>query len=100
MIYISWIALAIVCGALGDYRKVGGITAFFIALIFSPIVGFIVVALSERKQKKVKTVEFKNWQKYGPGRYIIESVHGDMVKLSGIPELVPKSELDQMSIRQ
>ena len=100
MIYISWFALALLCGIIGHSRKIGEAGAFFIALIFSPIVGFIVVALSERKaaKKKVKTVEFMPGGR--PGRYIIESVHGDMIKLQGIAELIPKYQLDQYSIRE
>ena len=54
------------------------------------------IALSD---KKTKTVKFLNWRERGDSRYVIESVHGDMVKLKGIPELVPKSELDRDSIK-
>lgn len=48
-----WIILAVVCAMIGNDRKIGGAAGFFIALLLSPIVGFIVVLLSEPK-KSVK----------------------------------------------
>ena len=99
MIYISWFVLALVCGIMGHGRKIGEGGAFLVALIFLPIVGFIVVALSERKLKKPKTVEFLHHPKY-QGRYVIESTHGEMVKLAGIAELIHMNELDRSSIQK
>ena len=101
MIYISWFVLALICGIMGNGRKIGEGGAFFIALIFSPIIGFIVVALSERKTKtkKVKTVEFLHHPTY-KGRYVIESTHGEMVKLAGIAELIHMNDLDRLSIQE
>jgi hypothetical protein len=49
MIVILWIILSIVCGVLGNDRSIGAVGAFFIALLLSPIIGFIVVFASDRK---------------------------------------------------
>jgi len=49
MIIIIWIFLCIIIAIGGSKRNIGGAGAFFISLFLSPIVGFIVVMLSEPK---------------------------------------------------
>lgn len=44
-----WIVLCVVSGWIGSSRRIGGITAFFLALFLSPLVGLIVALASERK---------------------------------------------------
>lgn len=60
MIYfILWIGLAFLCGKMGQDRNIGFGGALVIALIFSPIIGFIVVALSDYSKEEVITVAEK-----------------------------------------
>lgn len=44
--FIAWIVLALVCGLLGKSKKIGFWGAFFLSLILTPIIGFIVAILS------------------------------------------------------
>ncbi|MEJ6982195.1 hypothetical protein WG906_17145 [Pedobacter sp. P351] len=46
MIYFVYIVFAIVVGFIGDERKIGFWTAFLASLLFSPIIGFILVLMS------------------------------------------------------
>lgn len=48
-LFIIWIALTIVVTALGDQRKIGSLAAFFISLFLSPLIGFLAVLASKRK---------------------------------------------------
>ena len=50
VVFLLWILLAVVCGSLGRERKIGGTGAFIIAILFSPLIGFIVVFASSKKQ--------------------------------------------------
>ena len=47
VIIIIWIALCIVLGVAGSKRKIGGAGAFFISLFLSPLIGLIVVLVSD-----------------------------------------------------
>lgn len=47
-IAIIWIGLAIVIGNAGKARKLGGTSAFFCALFFSPLIGLIAVLASDK----------------------------------------------------
>ncbi len=49
MLFISWFILSIIVALLGDNKKIGIWAAFFISLIFSPLIGLIVVLVSDRK---------------------------------------------------
>jgi hypothetical protein len=63
MWFIAWFVLAIICGAVGNDRKIGGVAAFFIALLLSPIIGFIVVLISEPKHKPAQLQQQGNkWE--------------------------------------
>lgn len=50
MLAVIWFALSLVVSYLGESRRIGAIWAFILALVFSPIIGFLVVALSPVKQ--------------------------------------------------
>lgn len=47
--FILWIILTMVVTAIGDKRKIGSLGAFFISLFLSPLIGFLVVLSSKRK---------------------------------------------------
>lgn len=59
---IAWIVLSIICGMLGSERSIGGTAAFFIALLLSPIVGFLVVLAAERKSKPAPHQQGNKWE--------------------------------------
>ena len=50
-IFISWIILSFVAGAIGSDKSCGFWGAFIISLVFSPIIGFIVVIASGPSKK-------------------------------------------------
>jgi len=47
MLVIVWVLLAVLVGYWASQRGRSGIGAFFVSLILSPLVGFIVVALTK-----------------------------------------------------
>lgn len=49
VIVVLWIILALVIGGWGGNRKIGFAGAFFISLLFSPVIGLIVTAISAPK---------------------------------------------------
>ena len=46
--FFAWVILTFVVAALGSQRKIGGLASFFISLIFSPLVGILVVLSSTK----------------------------------------------------
>jgi membrane protease YdiL (CAAX protease family) len=48
-LFIIWIVLCFIIGHYGSKRKIGGTLAFLAAFLLSPLIGFIVVALSDKK---------------------------------------------------
>lgn len=51
MIYVfTWIVLALLVGALGSNRKIGFAVAFFLSIVLSPLIGFIITIVSKDKQ--------------------------------------------------
>lgn len=58
---ILWIVFAVICGVFGADKKIGAVGAFFIALLLSPIIGFIVVLASDSKTV-VTTSKWKQLQ--------------------------------------
>ena len=54
MIVILWILLSFFVGGVGDGRKITGLGAFAISLIFSPVIGLIFALLSDKKNVKCK----------------------------------------------
>ncbi len=55
LIIIYIVLLAIVTN-IGASRQIGGVAAFFIGLLLSPLIGFIVVAVSPKKEESPKTI--------------------------------------------
>ena len=53
---ILWIVLSIIIGIGGKRREIGGIRAFFISLLLSPLVGLVVILVSE-KQAPVTVID-------------------------------------------
>ncbi len=49
MIYLMWFILSIAIGFAGDQRKIGGVSAFFLSLFLSPLVGAIFTFTSKTK---------------------------------------------------
>lgn len=48
-IFLTWFILSLIVASAGDSRVIGFWAALFLSLFLSPLVGFIVVLLSERK---------------------------------------------------
>jgi len=48
---VFWLILCIILANAGSKRNIGGAGAFFISFFLSPLIGFIVVVVSEKKQK-------------------------------------------------
>ncbi len=62
-ILIFWIILSVFVGMLGSGRNIGFAGAFFISLLLSPIIGFIVTIISKDKDdEKHKDAVLKNQQ--------------------------------------
>lgn len=49
-VFIIWIILSGIIGSLGAERNIGGVPAFLISLLLSPLVGLIVVLVSDKKK--------------------------------------------------
>ena len=49
MIFFLWIVLSLIVGAYGGQRNIGFGGALILSLILSPLVGFIIAAVSQRK---------------------------------------------------
>jgi hypothetical protein len=50
MFYITWIALAIAVGLIGQNKKIGFGWSLFWSLILSPLIGLMIVLLSDKPQ--------------------------------------------------
>jgi len=51
MLVFIWIIIAFIIASYGGQRKIGFIVALLVSLILSPLIGFMCVVLSERKNK-------------------------------------------------
>lgn len=51
LILFLWFILSFIVAGLGDGRKITGLGAFAVSIIFSPLIGLIVVLLSDKKNK-------------------------------------------------
>lgn len=49
MVFVIWFVLSLVVSYLGESRKIGAIWAFLLSLVFTPIIGFLVVIASPVK---------------------------------------------------
>lgn len=52
MLIIPWFLLSIIIGIVGASRTTGFFGAFLLSLLFSPLIGLIIVAVSQRKSDK------------------------------------------------
>ena len=60
MIILAWIILSILVGSMGSSKTIGGTGAFFISLIFSPIIGLLfVIGSSEKVKGKIQKIDPK-----------------------------------------
>lgn len=50
--FLAWAFLSLIVGALGSDRKIGFFWALFFSLLFSPVVGILIVAFSDKKLSK------------------------------------------------
>lgn len=75
LIFISWVFLSLVVGAYGSSKNVsvGFLGSFIVSLLFSPIIGFIAVAVSKPDEKKL----IRSGMKKCP--YCAELVKGEAV---------------------
>ncbi|WP_411973372.1 SHOCT domain-containing protein [Sphingobacterium sp. Lzh-3] len=55
-IFIGWIILSFVAGAIGNERRIGFASAFFLSLFLSPLVGLICALASKSKSQ----IQFEN----------------------------------------
>jgi len=51
LIIVVYVALCVLIGFIGDKLEIGWAWAFFISFLFSPLIGFLVVAFSDRKHE-------------------------------------------------
>ena len=57
---VSWILLSFVVGSMGSGRSIGFIGAFLLSLIFSPIIGILIVIASDRVKEENGGTESKS----------------------------------------
>ena len=48
-----WIILTFVVAVYGGQRRIGGITTFFISLILSPVLGYIIALISGPSENRI-----------------------------------------------
>lgn len=71
-IFILWIVLSIVFGAIGSERKIGFAGAFFASLLLSPLIGLILTLTSAKRDYKkegAETLYSKASKKFNQGEY-------------------------------
>jgi len=52
---LFWIILSYIVAKLGSKKKIGGLSAFLVSIIFSPIIGLLVVIASGEKKEEQKS---------------------------------------------
>lgn len=55
--FIIWIFLALICGAIGSSRKMGFWGVFFVSLLLSPVVGILVAIFAKSKKDHLRELE-------------------------------------------
>jgi tetratricopeptide (TPR) repeat protein len=60
VVVLGWLILCFIIASLGSQKKIGGVAAFFVALIFSPIIGFIVVLASSNNNSQNTVIAYQN----------------------------------------
>lgn len=98
-----WIILALVVGAVADNRKLGFAGGFFIALLLSPLIGFIIAAFSDKKVKQDPILNpFNPLQTIGQGEYrppVTQSVADEIKKLKDLYDNGTLSEAEYIKQR-
>ena len=96
MVIFLWIVLSCVCASIGTDREIGGVPAFFISILLSPIIGFIVVLSSNKKKPPeapkwialIEQAEIENYKqnksiaidKYKEALYWLDKAHSQSSK--------------------
>ena len=65
MTYILWIIFAVLVGLLGEKRKIGFGWALFWSIILSPLIGLVVVLLSDKKSNNKVTAKHRQFRELG-----------------------------------
>ena len=65
--FIGWIVLSIIVAFVGSGKTIGFFLSLLLSLLFSPIIGLIIVALSKSKQivaleKEIKMMKGENYK--------------------------------------
>jgi hypothetical protein len=63
VIFVLWVVFCFVVASIGSGRKIGYGAAFFISLLLSPVVGLVLVLVSERKADEAYRAEVLDTQK-------------------------------------
>lgn len=72
IIVLGWVATSFILGLLGSSRKIGGTAIFFVSLIFSPLIGLIVLAFSQPVNPNKVVVEGINTSKADELKKLVE----------------------------
>jgi len=51
LVFVLWVSLSIIIGIIGYKREIGALGAYFVSLLFSPLVGAIVIAASSPRKR-------------------------------------------------
>lgn len=64
MFYLGWLFFSVAAGMFAEFhRKRNGVGWFFVALVFSPLVAFVLVAiLPEKAPKQIRLQPINPWQ--------------------------------------
>jgi predicted lipid-binding transport protein (Tim44 family) len=89
-IFFTWIILSILAGVLGNERKIGATAAFFISLILSPLIGFIVVIASTKNE----TIEYQEKILNATKEQVVKPT-SNLEELEKLHELLQKGILTQ-----
>lgn len=63
-VFVIWLVLAILVGVLGNNKKIGFGWAFFWALLLSPLIGLIIVLVSDNNTKRSRA-KYKDHRELG-----------------------------------
>lgn len=65
MIYVLWLIFAILVGLLGQNRKIGFGMAFFWSILLSPLIGIMIVLISDKNNANKTTPKYKHYWELG-----------------------------------
>lgn len=110
-IIIFWLLLCFVVGSLGSKKNIGSTAAFFIALLLSPLIGFIVVLASSEKKKVAtkwkieyelaKKAEFKGQMEVALDKYMDALYHltNDYPNISNAQDKKRQNKISEISMK-